>query len=495
MAESWIQVALDGTGKRVRNLLLAAFTSGQDVYQQVVSVAKSDGTLLDDLSRSSVTQPVSSASLPLPAGASTEATLALIKAKTDNLDVALSTRTKPADSQHTTVDNASLAVTGTFFQATQPVSAASLPLPTGAALDATLTGGTTKAINRGGAKGATVAADITSNPIDANTQALHVDGSKVTQPVSGTFFQATQPVSSAAASQADGHSASIGTTTDLATANTVIGRLKQLVTLIAGGLPAALAASGGLKVDLTGTGANATAVKVDGSAVTQPVSGTVTTTPPANASTNVAQVAGSAAVNPSAQAGAWFTQPRLLVTYTAVYRLAARPYALSNAFAAAGRKQFATIHHTAAATKTVKIKRVEVAIESDSAASIIVADLVRITTAPATGNPAITPSAQNPGDAAAEAVCLALPTTAATEAGLQSMQEWDLGITGAGSTVMPPPGLNWYTLWPQTQGAPEAAEDKWPTMRAATLEGYAVTIDDNAITTVKGFVVIEFTEE
>jgi hypothetical protein len=42
---------------------------------------------------SGVTQPVSASSLPLPTGASTEATLALIKAKTDNLDVALSTRT------------------------------------------------------------------------------------------------------------------------------------------------------------------------------------------------------------------------------------------------------------------------------------------------------------------------------------------------------------------------------------------------------------------
>lgn len=41
-------------------------------------------------------------------------------------------------------------------------------------------------------------------------------------------------------------------------------------------LPAALAASGGVKVDISGTGANATAIKVDGSAVTQPVSGTVT---------------------------------------------------------------------------------------------------------------------------------------------------------------------------------------------------------------------------
>src|SRR5258708_39588708 len=57
-----------------------------------------------------------SPSLPLPTGASTEATLALIKAKTDNLDVLLSTRTKPAD--------------------TQAISAASLPLPTGAATSA-----------------------------------------------------------------------------------------------------------------------------------------------------------------------------------------------------------------------------------------------------------------------------------------------------------------------------------------------------------------------
>jgi hypothetical protein len=41
--------------------------------------------------------------------------------------------------------SSSIAVTGTFWQATQPVSAASLPLPTGAAADATLTNGTQKA--------------------------------------------------------------------------------------------------------------------------------------------------------------------------------------------------------------------------------------------------------------------------------------------------------------------------------------------------------------
>lgn len=46
---------------------------------------------------SEVTQPISASSLPLPTGAATEATAALIKAKTDNIDVALSTRLKPAD--------------------------------------------------------------------------------------------------------------------------------------------------------------------------------------------------------------------------------------------------------------------------------------------------------------------------------------------------------------------------------------------------------------
>src|SRR6266850_1320312 len=42
---------------------------------------------------------------------------------------------------------------------------------------------------------------------------------------------------------------------------------------------------------VTVTAANA--LKVDNSAITQPVSGTVTTTPPANASTNVAQYGGT----------------------------------------------------------------------------------------------------------------------------------------------------------------------------------------------------------
>lgn len=54
--------------------------------------------------------------------------------------------------------------------------------------------------------------------------------------VQGVASGTPQPVSSAAASQVDGHSASLGATGDSAAANTVIGRLKALVA----SLPAAL---------------------------------------------------------------------------------------------------------------------------------------------------------------------------------------------------------------------------------------------------------------
>lgn len=138
---------------------------------------------------SGVTSPVSAASLPLPSGASTEATLALIKAKTDNLDVALSTRTKPADQQHVIVDSApTTAVTGTFWQATQPVSLASVPshAVTGPLTNTELRAAVVPVFVDGGQVA------ITNFPA---TQAVTGTFWQATQPVSGTFWQATQPVS------------------------------------------------------------------------------------------------------------------------------------------------------------------------------------------------------------------------------------------------------------------------------------------------------------
>lgn len=74
-------------------------------------------------------------------------------------------------------------LTDTELRATPvPVSAASLPLPSGAATSALQDG-----IIKDGA-GDTTQANVSGGR-------LHVDGSGVTQPVSGTFFQATQPIS------------------------------------------------------------------------------------------------------------------------------------------------------------------------------------------------------------------------------------------------------------------------------------------------------------
>jgi hypothetical protein len=74
-------------------------------------------------------------------------------------------------------------VSGTFWQATQPVSLASVP-----AHDVTNAG--TFAVQAAQSGTWTVQPGNT-----ANTTAWKVDGSAVTQPVSGTFWQATQPIS------------------------------------------------------------------------------------------------------------------------------------------------------------------------------------------------------------------------------------------------------------------------------------------------------------
>jgi hypothetical protein len=176
---------------------------------------------------------------------------------------------------HVTVDNASLAVTGTFWQATQPVSGAvtanaGTNLNTSAlALDATLTGGTqqtkiTDGTNVGSVKAAStaaVAADKAVVVAVSPNNTVGVTGTfwQATQPVSGTFWQATQPISAASLPLPSGAATSA----------------KQ----------PALGTAGTPSADvLSVQGATSmTALKVDGSGVTQPVSGTVT----ANAGTNL----------------------------------------------------------------------------------------------------------------------------------------------------------------------------------------------------------------
>jgi hypothetical protein len=140
------------------------------------------------------TQPISAASLPLPTGASTEATLSALsgkhpatlgqKAMTASMAVVIAS------------DQSAVPVSGTFWQATQPVSAASLPLPTGASTEVTLAAASAKLPATLGQKAMTASMAVV---IASDQGAVPVSGTfwQATQPVSGTFWQATQPISAA----------------------------------------------------------------------------------------------------------------------------------------------------------------------------------------------------------------------------------------------------------------------------------------------------------
>ncbi len=123
-----------------------------------------------------------------------------------------------------------IAVTGTFYQATQPVSGTFWPAtqPVSSADGGLATiGSTTDTATVSGA--ATTAIGALRAIRDKLLGTIAVTGTffQATQPVSGTFWQATQPISST-----DGSLATIGTTTDAATASgtntTVVGALRAI---------------------------------------------------------------------------------------------------------------------------------------------------------------------------------------------------------------------------------------------------------------------------
>lgn len=115
---------------------------------------------------SAVTQPISAAILPLPTGAATETTLAAASAKL------------PATLGQKTMAN-SLAVVLASDQSTVAISAASLPLPTGAATSAKQ-----PALGTAG----TPSADVITVQGATSMTALKVDGSAVTQPISAAIL-------------------------------------------------------------------------------------------------------------------------------------------------------------------------------------------------------------------------------------------------------------------------------------------------------------------
>jgi hypothetical protein len=88
-------------------------------------------------------------------------------------------------SDQITIANSSIAVTGTFYQSVQPISATSLPLPTLAATSTKQSDGSQK----------TQIVDGSGNVIASTSNALNVDVTNSSIAVTGTFYQSIQPIS------------------------------------------------------------------------------------------------------------------------------------------------------------------------------------------------------------------------------------------------------------------------------------------------------------
>lgn len=217
-------------------------------------------------------------------------------------------------------------VSGTFFQATQPVSAASLPLPSGASTSAKQP-----------------ALGVAGTP---STDVLTVQGaaSGTPLPVSGTFFQATQPVSGTLAATQSGtwNIGTVTTLTGITNPVAVTGTFFQATQPVSGTVTAN---QGGTWTVQPGNTANTTAWKVDGSAVTQPISGTVTANQgSANATPwneNLAQFGGTsitqgqkvaASSMPTVPASDWVTVDPTFKTL----RISSRPFELLGVYSVNG---------------------------------------------------------------------------------------------------------------------------------------------------------------
>jgi hypothetical protein len=147
MAAGTIQLPADGAGKH-----LATETwdqAGTTVHGQKLLIADASGNVVGvtggrlQVDGSGVTQPVSAQALPLPSGAAQEHATAASPHSARLSDGTAYIGTT-AGRLHVDDGGSSLTVDGTVgvnnFPATQPVSAAALPLPAGAATEATIAG-------------------------------------------------------------------------------------------------------------------------------------------------------------------------------------------------------------------------------------------------------------------------------------------------------------------------------------------------------------------
>lgn len=164
-------------------------------------------------------------------------------------------------------DQSSIPVTGSFWQTTQPVSASALPLPAGAA---------TASKQPAPGTAGSASADVVSVQGVASMTALKTDSSATTQPVSAASLPLPSGASTSAKQPALGTAGTAAS--DVLSIQGVSGMTALKVDAsattqpVSGTVTVQQSTASSLKVDLSGTGANTTALKTDSSATTQPVS-------------------------------------------------------------------------------------------------------------------------------------------------------------------------------------------------------------------------------
>jgi len=237
MAKDFVQVAPDGAGARIDTRSFDR--AGTEIEQQIIGVG--DGTDSDPAKIATAapggadpglvvrnipsgTQPVSAAALPLPAGAATEVTLAALL-----VDLAALLARLPAALG---APGGGLKVEGVAGATAVPVSAATLPLPADAATQTTLAALNAKVP-------AAPAAEHTAAATPSSTRLS--DGAAFYKPTTPTD---TQPVSLAAPVTVQDGGGSL--------------------TVDSAQLPAALGGGGGLKVDVVSGGGGSSTQYTEG---------------------------------------------------------------------------------------------------------------------------------------------------------------------------------------------------------------------------------------
>lgn len=200
--------------------------------------------------------------------------------------------------------------------------------------------------------------------------------------------------------------------------------------------------------------------------------------------------------------GVQVVRPRQIPTYVAVYRLAlaAASSSLTFTFTANTDKQLATIYHANTATKRVSVRRVWVQIlKTGAVAGELQLEMRRLsaTTAPATGNPAITPVARDSSAAGAEATCLSLPTTAGSETLsnsplASSILNLAASVGTASGTGTLPQDPMWIKLYDEASADDEEVA---PIIRAGVAEGFAIVGRSTAAIPLNFIVRVVFSEE